>query len=843
MTQPAAPVGAGTLQADGRHEPSAALIVAGWGASPHWGIYATLLLTSTALLTLEVSLTRLFSFTIWYHFAYLTISVALLGFGASGAVVAAFPRLFERHGQRLLIGALTASAALTIAALLFFAGFPLEVGNVTIKPLRFSLSLLSYYVAVGAPFLLAGFAISVPFTAYPRLMGRLYFFDLFGAALGCVLVVALVEPVGVPGVVVLAAGLLLAAAAALSAGAGTTTPAAGLTGAALASVLCAALFGNHLDVRVTGSKALAGFREDIKRPDAYMAWTALNRVDAFGWDPPTQYLYWRGTGIMRSYDGPFPNGGWLQYDGGNGSNLYSFTGSFDDYAMLDHHLLRTPYVIRDRPNVLVIGVGGGIDMINAIKQGARHVTGVELQPKTVDLLTRRLRPFTGGFYDRSDVTLLAGEGRHFIRKTDQVFDLIQITAVDTFAAQATGAYILAESYLYTVEAQEDFFAHLSGDGLLSMVVGDILDPSRPPPLSTRLALNGYRALQRLGAPDPQEHLMIVSAVSNAGNAQSQDVLVKKTPFSADDVRRVSEFAAAKGFKVAYAPGMPADASTFATVLGSDEPARQRWLDAAWFRMDAVYDRDPFFYNVGKWRNFSPRKSLFFLFPGSFIGQLVLVLMIVQSVGLGALLIVLPLWRGAREGLRAPGVLSYLVYFLALGVGFMFIEISFVQSFVLFLGSPTYALSITIFSLLLFSSAGSLASTRFAERPEAALRWLAAVIALLVVVYVLTLARVFTAFLHLELLPRVLIAVAAQLPMGLTLGMFMPLGIACVARAHPRLVPWAWGINGIGSVIGTTLAVILAMSWGFSVVALSAAGLYIIGTTLMLYGQRSAAAGG
>jgi hypothetical protein len=250
-------------------------------------------------------------------------------------------------------------------------------------------------------------------------------------------------------------------------------------------------------------------------------------------------------------------------------------------------------------------------------------------------------------------------------------------------------------------------------------------------------------------------------------------------------------------------------------------------------MDPVYDSDPFFYNVGKWKNVSPKKTLVYSFPGSFIGQLVLLLMLAQSVVLGTLLIAVPLLLGGRESLRIPGVLSYLGYFLALGVGFMFIEISFVQSFVLFLGSPTYALSVTIFALLLFSSLGSLLSTRFTADPERALRRLLVLIAVLVVGYSVGLARAFETFLHLDLLPRIGIAVAAQVPMGLTLGMFMPLGIACVAREHPRLVPWAWGVNGIGSVVGTTLAVILAMSWGFTVVAWSAAGLYVLGTALLL----------
>ncbi|MFN2426925.1 MAG: hypothetical protein ABR587_10825, partial [Candidatus Binatia bacterium] len=196
--------------------PSGGMPVAGWGVRPHWGVYASLLLTSAALITLEISLTRFFSHTIWYHFAYLTISVALLGFGAAGSIVAAFPVLLARRGQRFLISTLALAALLTIAGLVFVAQFPIQVEKLTTAPLRFSLTLLTYYIVVGTPFLLAGFSISVPFAAWPGRMGRLYFWDLLGAALGCAVVGAFIELLGVPGLIFAAAGMMLLAASALS---------------------------------------------------------------------------------------------------------------------------------------------------------------------------------------------------------------------------------------------------------------------------------------------------------------------------------------------------------------------------------------------------------------------------------------------------------------------------------------------------------------------------------------------------------------------------------------------------------------------------------------------------
>jgi len=450
-------------------------------------------------------------------------------------------------------------------------------------------------------------------------------------------------------------------------------------------------------------------------------------------------------------------------------------------------------------------------------------------------LKDRLREFTGGFYGRPDVDLVASEGRHFIRKSDEKFDLIQITTVDTFAAQAAGAYVLAESYLYTTDAVEDYLGHLTDDGLLSFVVGDLVHRGNlPPPLGTRVAMVGLRALERAGAAHPSDHLLVLGSTNPVNTALTEEVVIKKRPLTQSEVGSVLEFATENGFDVLYAPehltGKQYELTKF---LGRNGATRRAALDASWFRMDAVSDDDPFFYNVGKWRNFGRGASVFFMFPGSSVGQLVLVLMLVQSTLLGGMLIVMPLPRGAREGLRGRLVGAYLAYFLALGVGFMFIEISFVQSFVLFLGSPTHALSVTIFSLLLFSSFGALTSSRFTGDPERALHRLAPIVVFVVIAYVVGLAEVFDRFLHLDFSWRVAIAIAAQLPVGLTLGMFMPLGIACIAREQPRMVPWAWGVNGIGSVAGTTLAVLIAMAWGFHVVALAAAALYAVGTALLV----------
>jgi hypothetical protein len=815
-------------------------------------VYAGIFLCSLAVLMQEILLTRIFSFTVWYHLAYLTISTALIGFGAAGTILALFPRLSQSAPTRFAGSCAAAAGIALLVSTVILAPWPIDPSTLLSQPFSFSAGLLGYYVAVTVPFLFAGLAIATPLAAYPRAANRLYAADLLGAGLGCLAAVAALSKLDAAGAIAACAAIFVAA------GALYWTPGrrAGLLWAIAVIFAAGTPFaGQVIGFVPTQSKQLAKALSDPHAQLLFTQWSPVNRVDLCMPGEP-KYSFWAGIGRSPNYKGDAPEALEIDYDAHNGSNVYHYEGP-NSLAMLGTHMLRTPYLLKPKPRVLVIGVGGGIDIMNAIWQGASHVTGAELQPITVNLLQGPfLARWTQGLFKRPDVELVASEGRHYVRSHDERYDILQITAVDTFSAQSTGAYVLAESYLYTVEAFEDYLSHLSDDGVLSIVTGDIRIASVPLAHVTRLALIAREALRRRGVAVPQNHIMIVGDQwphSTLGN-----LLVKRTPFTAEEVRRVREFVSANpadphvtppednhGFIVCLAPGGVGDPK-ITRLIDAPDAELTRLLANSNFALGPVTDDHPFFFHSLKWRAVLsglvvPGVELWY-FPGSFTGQLMLLIMLAQAILIGGVLIVLPLARRGLGQLSRKRTLGFLAYFLGLGLGFLMIEISFVQKYVLVLGYPTYSLSVTVCSLLVSAAVGAALSRRGWSRPERFLSLLLGATVGLVVLEGAALPVLREHVLAASLPVRVAMTVLMQFPLGVALGMYFPTGLELLRRLEPRLIPWAWAVNGVASVAATVLAVILAMEIGFSNVALVAAGAYVLGTLTLLASLRGGAAG-
>lgn len=821
-------------------------------------VYVAIALCSGAVLMQEVLLTRVFSFTIWYHLAYLTISTALLGFGAAGSLLAAFPAIMRVGGRRVAAWGAVCAALSLLFAIYLLGPRPLDPLNLISEPGAFTLGLFAYYVTVTIPFLFAGVSVVAPLRAYPLDVNRLYAADLFGAGLGCLgAVLALKVTSAAVALTVCALMFILGALLYADKKAWSFAYAAG----AVVLLAAAPAYVHFVHFVPAPSKAMG---IHIRQPGTeilYTQWSPVNRVDLYSMKNP--YLtFWAGVGRGKGYKGPLPKGLSLQYDAHNGTALYSMDDP-DAFKLLDHHLLRLPYVIKKSPDVMVVGVGGGIDIVNAFHHGAHSVTGVELQPITTKLLTQNemVRKWTHDFFLRPDLTLIADEGRHYIRSHSQTYDLIQQTATDTFSAQSTGAYVLAESYLYTVEAMRDYLSRLKEDGLITIVLGDLFQKGEtgPAPLVTRLALAAREAVEQSGASHPESHIIVISdeqeqVVTNGTWAAPESfrstparqtvhivhsLLVKKSPFTNEEIKAIRAYACDSGFQVTAGPDN-ADSTPLAQLLHADSKDRDTLLAAQPYHLKPVTDDTPFFFHVLPWTSILTGERTVWNFPGSTTGQLILLIMLAQALILGSVLILVPLGQRVRRGVLSTRVaFGSTLYFIGLGVGFMLIEISFVQKYVLLLGYPTYSLSITIFSLLIFAALGAYLCPRFWKRMPRFFIALLAVTVAFILAEVAVLPVVRESFLAASLPVRILVTVLLQLPLGVCLGMYFPSGVEMLRGYSPELIPWAWAVNGVASVVSLVLAVILGMSIGFSGVALVAAGVYIVGTVSLLAAVRNA----
>ncbi|MBI5504716.1 MAG: hypothetical protein HY899_07925 [Deltaproteobacteria bacterium] len=798
------------------------------GARPHGRVFASVFVLSLAVLIAQIALSRIFSYTVWYHFAYISITLALLGFGTAGSLLAAFPSLGSGP-VRTLIGRYSAAAAATSASMLIVLGF-MQVNPFFINTSIYEFAkFVAFIVIVTIPFLFAGLAISIALREAGSWVGRMYFWDLVGAGLGCALVVPLIDLLGTPRVVVLVAALF-AVAGWIACGAG----ALGRRNLILAFSLVAASIPlpGALEFPPTKDKDISGWLATGRT--FYSQWGSLFRTDLVGGrDEESRFGGYSSIGVSPVYQGAPPRFRMIHHDGGAGAIMYLTGGAKDEFEVFRHHILTAPYVVARDPDVMVIGVGGGADIVNAVTNGARSVTGVELDPTTVRLITKDFGDLTRGYLDRPEVAIQVGEGRSFARSAEGKFDLLQITGVDTLSALSSGAYVLAENFLYTTDAYVDFLTRLGSTGLLSVCSADVHPNHAGARHAPRFAALSFDALRRLGVAQPAGNVMIVGS---SNDVALFEILTRLTPFTDTEVENLRAFARDNGFETWYLPGRPEQSHPlFRSILDGDDASREAFYDDSYLNLRATTDDNPFFFSYYKWQSLLKARREIDRGHTMATGQLVLMLLLLTSLLASAVAIVLPLLRVRGGATAMQGRAGFLAYFAALGAGFIFLEISFVQRFVLFLGYPTYSLTVTLFSFLVAAGIGANLSSRLPPQPRRVLPRLALALSLLVLFYAVALPPIFAALLGSSLAVRILATIALCAPLGGVLGMFFPFGIRHVAARNRDFVAWAWAANGCLTVVGSVACIMLATSWGFRAVSLASLVIYWLGVWGFLSG--------
>jgi hypothetical protein len=791
-------------------------------------------LISAAALGYEILLMRLFSIIQWHHFAYMIISLALLGYGASGTFIAlARPWLLARFtgAYRINLALFGLSAvACTLAA----QQLPINVEEI-LWDWHQALYLFAVYLLLALPFLFAANAVALALTRYRRAIARVYAADLTGAGLGSLGIILLLFLV-FPGTALKLIGALGLLASLVAARELHGPHARWQAGTLLAALLLLALPGEWLTPQPSPYKALSqtlrigGTRiiEQHSSPLGLISVVESQQV-------PLRHA--PGLSLQSSAPLPAQLGVFTDADGMTAINR---NPQGEALAYLDDLTSALPYYLAEPQRVLVLGAGAGADVQQALNHGVPRIDAVELNPQLIDLVREKHAEWAGQLYDHPAVRIYPGEARGFVRRSRDSYDLVQIALLDAFGASSSGLHALNESYLYTVEALQDYLERVAPGGYLAISRWIKL----PPRDTLKLVATAVQALQASGITAPGERLALIRGW------QTSTLLVKNGVFTTDEIVRLQAFCRTRAFDMAWYHGISADAvnrvNVFAqpwfyqaatALTGAQGTA---FLERYKFDITPATDDRPYFFHFFKWDVLQEILALRGQggLPLLEAGYLVLVATLLQSLVLSIVLILLPLLvlRSGRDGLVnavRPG--QVVVYFFAIGLAFLFVEIAFIQKFILFLHHPLYAVAIVLTAFLLFAGGGSAWTARRDAHPRLArYATVGAVSAIAVfgLLYLLLLDPVFAALMHLPVVIRILVAIALIAPLAFFMGMPFPLGLARVAAERPALVPWAWGINGCASVLSAVLATLLAIQFGFSVVIIAALLLYALATLVM-----------
>ena len=756
-------------------------------------------LISLAVLLFEISLTRLFSFILFSNYAFMIISTALFGFGLSGVLLSVFPNFLKTVKiQRILFVSSVLFSLSVLGSFLVINYVPLQMSDFT--NVRNLIGLGVWYVSLIIPFCFAGLIIAALFSLYTQDISKLYFFDLVGAGIGCVLTVPFFVRFGALGT------LYIVALLGIVAGMVFTWRTSKLTryGSPVVIAVFVLMFPSWMKLEIQVHDNKRSYKADQQgKVLEYSKWSSLSKIDIA--------------------PGPLPYFKRLWIDGGtNESALISFDGTFHtDYVNgMNGMIIAIPYLIKKSPDVAIIGSSGGREVLLALNNDPRHVTAIEMDPAICDVVSNTYSQYIGNIFKDPRVTLVCDEGRSFIKRSKVKFDIIQQINNFTPIAMASGAINLSESYLLTVEAFNEYLEHLKDDGML------VINRHN----SFKLVIMARSVLERLGL-DPKQHLVVIQGEDGLTNG----FFLKKSPFRAEEVEEIRQLAT--GRALLYYPGMQDPKSWYVQVLTTPTP--ESFYHLKGLNLEVPTDNKPFFEHVGavgridlsdpdmppglKW--IDSIKKFKRTIP---IEDLIMMVIFLEATFFAVFFILGPLVVFNNKGIQSVTEFKTLGFFFAVGIAFILIEICLMQNFVLFLGVPVYSISVVLFSLLSASGLGALLTDRIKEvRHQHVLAAIAGIfVCILGLNYLLPLGIAF--FLGYPFNIRVLASMVFIFPLGVCMGMPFPLAMRLLNAAEKRLVPWAWGINGYATVIGTVSAIVLARGVGFRYVFFIAGLIYLLG---------------
>ncbi len=749
-------------------------------------LFAGIFLIALSGLVLEVSITRIFSAAIWYHFAFVAVSVALVGLGASGLVV--HHRVNKLKGKWAENLTIYSAWGITIFIPITLFVMHALASQVIYLPL--------FMILFSVPFFLVGIIISAAFNAFASVAGRLYAADLIGASAGALLVVLFLVLIGGEGATLIV-GLISAMGGTIFSRIAKNTKKTAVSFIFVGFAI-SLIFLNHatqifaIPTDPTAQKDLPIYlREHPGSKIVKTEWNSFSRIDVVEGGAG-------GEGLVAK----------VFIDGGAGTNIISWDGNTESRQELSTWMQYLPFKMMHDPKVLVIGSGGGRDVVASLVSGSKDITSVEINPIIYETV-KSYGDRAGNVYSHEYVRSYVDEGRSFITRSSEKYDIIYVPFVDTWASVSSGGLSVSENFLYTLEGFQQYYDHLTERGKI-VTVRWLIDAPRF--ISTYAKL-----LEQNGIPQDQlyRHLIMVTSDSYSQDPSVTTVIFSKSPFTDEEIRFLSQAFTQYDYKPILVPGQIMR-EPYSDLL-SGEVSLNEFYDMFETKVYPVTDDNPYFLSFEK--------------P---LPQAVEVLLY-ASIGIVAIFLLVPfVWMRQRRGekevdtkKREIGIATVIPYFAALGMGFILIELALLQKLILLMGNPTMTFALLLFTLLISSGAGSLLSSRIAKNNMKNLVFVIGGIAALGILYVLFLPPIIYSTIAEPFEVKAAVSIAILAPIGFLMGMPLPTGMRLLKVHRPDYIPWMWAVNGAFSVLGAVLAIALGIMFGSSLAMILGILIYLI----------------
>ncbi len=775
--------------------------------------------TSFTILCYEIILTRIFAITQWQNLAAFIISLALLGFGASGTAIALLKNQIEKHFNTFVLMALILYPLSMCLGFILYCKTPFNPFEIGIDN-RQLYYFLQYFIAMGIPFFFGATVIGIALTKFP--IGKTYFSNLIGSGIGAIFVILVSYLLHPYSILIGITTISFLTAIVFSSNVKKQVFISNL----IFSIIIMTLFCYSVDF--LNLKKISQYKSISKTLNLPNAKIEKVRYSPLGLVQVVKAEGLRSTvglSLVSPYEVPIQKG--IFFDGEAMSAITPFDGKKEKIKYLDYIPSALPYNIledSEKEKVLIVGVGGGEGILKALLHDFKTISGLELNRKVVKLMKDDYSKFSGNIYNNPRVTIINKEARGFIQSTNEKYNLIEISMLDTYNTAASGIYALNETNLYTVESIREFFLHLKENGLLAITRWVV----NPPRDNLKMLNICIQALKSLNIKDISKHIIYIRTI------QAATLIISKAPISEDMINKTKEFCKTRLFDIIYYDGIKdSEVNRFVKL---DTPiyylAAKNLLsenasdfeDEYNFDIKPATDNRPYFYNFFKY------KTLKYILkygtdkiPFTEWGYLTLILLLIPVIIISLVLIVVPLLflKKGRRGLNV----KILLFFGLIGIGFFFIEMPLIQKLILFLSHPTYSLSVIISSLLVFSGIGSYFSDKIFKE-EKRILYSSLTIVSIIILYLLIFDIILPVFMNANVITKILVTIILLAPLGFFMGFPFPQGLSKIKRIESFKVPWAWGINGFFSVISAILATLFAILFGFRIVFILAILCYL-----------------